>query len=53
MSDTDKVFAGSIPKLYDTYLVPLIFEPYAADLANRLRSRSLSLIQAHIVTIES
>jgi ubiquinone/menaquinone biosynthesis C-methylase UbiE len=41
-SDTDKVFAGSIPKLYDTYLVPLIFEPYAADLANRLRSRSLS-----------
>jgi len=29
MSDPDKVFAGSIPKLYDTYLVPLIFEPYA------------------------
>lgn len=44
MSDTDKVFAGSIPKLYDTYLVPLIFEPYAADLANRLRSRSLSRV---------
>ena len=53
MSDTDKVFSGSIPKLYETYLVPLIFEPYAADLANRLRSRFLSLIQAHIVTIES
>ena len=35
--NSDKVFAGSIPKLYDTYLVPLIFEPYAADLANRLR----------------
>ena len=44
MSDTDKVFTGSIPKLYDTYLVPLIFEPYAADLVNRLRSRSLSRI---------
>src|SRR3989475_9783048 len=42
MSDADKVFNGSIPKLYDTYLVPLIFEPYAADLANRLSSRSLS-----------
>jgi SAM-dependent methyltransferase len=42
--DTDKVFAGSIPKLYDTYLVPLIFEPYAADLANRLRARSLSRV---------
>ena len=40
MSDIDKVFAGSIPKLYETYLVPLIFEPYAADLANRLASRS-------------
>jgi ubiquinone/menaquinone biosynthesis C-methylase UbiE len=42
--DTDKVFAGSIPKLYDKYLVPLIFEPYAADLVNRLRSRSLSRV---------
>ena len=42
--DTDKVFAGSIPKLYDTHLVPLIFEPYAADLANRLSSRSLSRV---------
>ena len=34
--DTDEVFAGSIPELYDTHLVPLIFEPYAADLADRL-----------------
>jgi SAM-dependent methyltransferase len=44
MSDADKVFTGSIPKLYDTYLVPLIFEPYAVDLANRLSSRSLSRV---------
>lgn len=35
MSDSDKVFAGSIPALYDTYLVPLIFEAYANDLAER------------------
>jgi SAM-dependent methyltransferase len=42
--ETDKIFAGSIPKLYDSHLVPLIFEPYAADLANRLRSRSLSSV---------
>ena len=35
-TETDKVFSGSIPKLYETYLVPLIFEPYAADLAHRL-----------------
>jgi SAM-dependent methyltransferase len=41
---TDKVFSGSIPKLYETYLVPLIFEPYAADLANRLASRPLSRV---------
>jgi len=35
MADTDKVFAGSIPELYDSYLVPLIFEVYADDLARR------------------
>jgi SAM-dependent methyltransferase len=44
MSDIDKVFTGSIPRLYDTYLVPLIFEPYAADLVNRLKSRTLSRV---------
>ena len=37
--NTDKLFAGSIPELYDTYLVPLIFEPYALDLARRVASR--------------
>jgi len=41
---TDKVFTGSIPKLYDTYLVPLIFQPYAADLVSRIASRSLSRV---------
>jgi SAM-dependent methyltransferase len=41
---TDKVFSGSIPKLYETYLVPLIFEPYAADLVNRLAPRSLTRV---------
>ena len=35
----DAVFAGSVPELYDTYMVPLIFAPYAADLASRLRPR--------------
>jgi SAM-dependent methyltransferase len=38
--DTDKTFAGSIPQLYESYLVPLIFEPYARDLAGRLAARS-------------
>ena len=36
---TDKLFAGSIPKIYQTYLVPLIFQAYADDLARRLESR--------------
>src|SRR3954468_13789813 len=36
MSDVDRVFAGSIPQLYDRLLVPLIFEPYAEDLAARV-----------------
>jgi SAM-dependent methyltransferase len=42
--ESDKIFAGSIPKLYEEYLVPLIFEPYAADLAHRLSSRTLSRV---------
>jgi hypothetical protein len=33
MSEADKVFAGSVPENYDRYMVPLIFEPYAADIA--------------------
>ncbi|HEX5163290.1 MAG TPA: class I SAM-dependent methyltransferase [Steroidobacteraceae bacterium] len=28
-------FSGSVPEVYDKYLVPLIFEPYAIDLAER------------------
>jgi SAM-dependent methyltransferase len=42
--ETDKGFTGSIPKLYEEYLVPLIFEPYAADLANRLASQRLARV---------
>lgn len=43
-SDTDKVFTGAIPKLYESHLVPLIFAPYAADLANRLAARSVTRV---------
>ena len=35
-TDVDRLFTGSIPQLYDEYMVPLIFEPYAADLASRV-----------------
>ena len=38
MSNADRVFDGSIPEIYDEYLVPLIFEDYADDLANRIIS---------------
>src|SRR5215470_8050570 len=41
---SDSVFAGSIPQLYDTLLVPLLFEPYAADLATRLASLRLERV---------
>jgi ubiquinone/menaquinone biosynthesis C-methylase UbiE len=40
MSEVDKVFIGSIPENYDRYLVPLIFQDFAEDLANRVASLS-------------
>lgn len=36
MVTTDSHFAGSIPEFYDRLMVPLIFEPYANDLAERI-----------------
>lgn len=36
MPKSDTVFAGSVPVLYDRYLGPLIFEPYALDMAERV-----------------
>jgi ubiquinone/menaquinone biosynthesis C-methylase UbiE len=36
MVTTDKLFAGSIPEIYERFLVPLIFESYALDLAQRV-----------------
>ncbi|HST35229.1 MAG TPA: class I SAM-dependent methyltransferase [Allosphingosinicella sp.] len=35
MTATDTVFAGSIPALYERYMVPMLFTPYAEDLAAR------------------
>jgi len=43
-ADVDKVFAGSIPRLYEEYLVPLIFAPYAEDLAGRVAELAASRI---------
>ncbi len=44
MSDEARQFVGSIPSNYDRYMVPLIFNPYAQDLAQRvvkLKPRSI------------
>lgn len=43
-SDLDRLFTGSIPQLYDEYMVPLIFEPFAADLASRVAKLSPSCL---------
>lgn len=36
MAGSDALFAGSVPEIYERYLVPLIFNSYATDLACRL-----------------
>ena len=38
MSLGDTGFAGSIPQIYEQYLVPLIFAPYAVDIASRVEA---------------
>src|SRR5689334_23651492 len=38
MASIDTQFAGSIPALYDRYLGPLLFEPYATELARRAQA---------------
>jgi ubiquinone/menaquinone biosynthesis C-methylase UbiE len=35
-TDIDTAFTGSVAQLYERYMVPLIFEPYAVDLAQRV-----------------
>lgn len=40
MADADNLFSRYIPNLYETYMVPMLFAPYAEDIANRLASRS-------------
>jgi len=34
-TSSDALYAGPIPEIYERYLVPMIFEPYAKDLARR------------------
>lgn len=41
---SDKLFSGPIPEIYETYLVPLIFEFYAKDLAHRVAAESVTRV---------
>ena len=43
--DGDSVFAGSVPEIYEQYLVPLIFEVYADDLAARVAALQPSSVR--------
>lgn len=38
-ADGEPLFSGSVPRLYDELLVPMIFVPYARDLARRAGGR--------------
>lgn len=38
MSTADTAFAGSVPRQYDLYLGPLLFQPYADEVARRARA---------------
>ena len=41
---TDTLFSGSVPQLYEELLVPMIFTPYARDLAARALARNPSAL---------
>src|ERR1051325_10942230 len=47
MSDMNRSFAGSMPEFYDRILVPVMFEPFALDLAERLRG----MTSGHVLEI--
>jgi ubiquinone/menaquinone biosynthesis C-methylase UbiE len=44
MSESDKVFAGSVPENYDRYLVPLVFESFAQATAQRIAALAPSAV---------
>jgi hypothetical protein len=41
---SDSAFAGSIPQVYERYLVPFIFEAYAVDMASRVAFRQTAAV---------
>ncbi len=45
MSATDRAFVGSIPEVYDRCLGPMLFEPYALDMAGRFKGFEGALLE--------
>jgi ubiquinone/menaquinone biosynthesis C-methylase UbiE len=45
MTEADRAFTGSIPELYDRYLGPMLFEPYAEELAARFSNFSGEILE--------
>lgn len=45
MGRDDTSFTGSIPDLYDRYLGPILFEPFALDTAERFRGFAGSILE--------
>jgi ubiquinone/menaquinone biosynthesis C-methylase UbiE len=47
VAEMNRSFSGSMPELYDRFLVPLQFEPFANDLAERLET----LTSGHLLEV--
>lgn len=45
MATSDSAFVGSVPDLYDQYLGPMLFEPYAVNLAARFAGFTGDLLE--------
>ena len=45
MAALDTVFSGSIPAIYDRYMVPLVFQPFADEVARRAQA----LMPGHVL----
>ena len=43
--DSDKVFAGPVPQLYDRHLGPILFQPFAEAVAERLGETDRTILE--------
>ena len=45
MAQTDSIFAGPVPELYDRFMVPMLFDPYAADVASAAALHPMAVLE--------